>query len=71
MSLPTSIMRSVPAGDLDSRIHTHHWLIQGQDGPSSDAVCKRCGERRAFLNDFKRLKSTWMRRRPMPDQDPA
>jgi hypothetical protein len=64
-------MSSVPGRDLGGRIHAHHWLIQGQDGPSSDAVCKRCGERRAFLNDFKRLKSTWMRPRVLPDQDPA
>jgi hypothetical protein len=69
--LPTSVTSSVPAGDMSGRGHAHHWLIQGQDGPSSDAVCKGCGERRTFLNDFKRLKPTWMRPRISPDKDPA
>lgn len=35
-------------------IHTHHWLIGKQDGPSSAGVCKACGEVREFTNGFQR-----------------
>ena len=28
----------------------HHWLIEPQGGPRSDAVCKRCGAVREFRN---------------------
>jgi len=34
--------------------HTHHWLIGKQDGPSSEGVCKMCGEVREFTNGFRR-----------------
>jgi len=43
-------------------------MIEEAEGPSSGAVCRECGERRDFLNDFKRLKSTWMRQRGSPDE---
>jgi hypothetical protein len=29
---------------------THHWLIAPADGPTSEGVCCRCGERRMFKN---------------------
>ena len=28
----------------------HHWQIATPNGVTSDAVCKRCGKSRAFLN---------------------
>jgi hypothetical protein len=49
--------------------HTHHWLIGNQDGPSSPAVCKDCGERREFSNGFTRRKSSWMTRSQSAQQD--
>ena len=51
-----------PAGEADVEEHTHHWLIGNQDGPSSPAVCKDCGERRDFSNSFERRKPAWMPR---------
>jgi len=57
-----------PAGDLDLAEHTHHWLIGDQDGPSSEAVCKECGERREFSNTFVPRKSAWMTRSASPEQ---
>ncbi|TMB70921.1 MAG: hypothetical protein E6J43_00580 [Chloroflexi bacterium] len=51
-----------PADDSHSAEHTHHWLIGDQEGPSSPAVCKECGERREFSNSLTRRKSPWMTR---------
>jgi hypothetical protein len=42
----------VEAPEVD--IHSHHWLIGKQDGPSSEGVCKGCGEIRDFTNGFSR-----------------
>lgn len=28
----------------------HHWIIEAALGPTSEGVCKFCGERRIFLN---------------------
>lgn len=28
----------------------HHWVIEPPNGPTSEGVCQRCGERRAFTN---------------------
>ena len=28
----------------------HYWLIDRANGPMSDGVCQRCGERREFTN---------------------
>jgi len=66
MSDPLSVR---PAGDLGLPEHTHHWLIANQDGPSSPAVCKECGERREFSNGFTRRKSSWMTRSQSSQQD--
>lgn len=30
--------------------HVHHWRIDIPNGPTSDGVCKGCGETRAFWN---------------------
>jgi hypothetical protein len=49
----------VTANDPRPDDHTHHWLIGDQEGPSSEAVCKECGERREFSNSFTRRKSMW------------
>lgn len=38
----------------------HYWMIEGQDGPTSDGVCKYCGESRRFSN------SVDIGRRPLP-----
>jgi hypothetical protein len=43
-----------PAEDSEPDLHTHHWLIGKQDGPSSAGVCKACGEVRDFTNGFHR-----------------
>jgi hypothetical protein len=45
--------------ESDAEEHTHHWLIGDQEGPSSPAVCKECGEQREFSNSFTRKKSMW------------
>ena len=29
---------------------THHWVIERSNGPVSDGVCQRCGEKREFMN---------------------
>ena len=29
---------------------THHWVIESANGPLSEGVCQRCGERREFAN---------------------
>ncbi len=42
-----------PAFD-EIAVHAHHWLIAKQDGPASEGVCKTCGERRDFVNGFRR-----------------
>ena len=28
----------------------HHWVIAAPDGPTSEGVCQRCGEKREFAN---------------------
>jgi hypothetical protein len=66
MSDPKSVP---PAGEADVEEHTHHWLIGNQDGPSSPAVCKDCGERRDFSNSFERRKPSWMAGRSSGKQD--
>ena len=60
------------AGSADSDVaeeHTHHWLIGDQDGPSSDAVCKECGEKREFSNTFVPRKAAWMTRSASPQEE--
>jgi len=66
MSDPQSVS---PAGEEGLEEHTHHWLIGNQDGPSSPAVCKECGERRDFSNSFEGRKSSWMTRSSSAPQD--
>jgi hypothetical protein len=61
--------KSSPADESDSAEHTHHWLIGDQDGPSSPAVCKECGERREFSNSLTRRKLPWMSRSRSAQQD--
>ena len=29
---------------------THHWVIDGPEGPESHGRCRRCGEERLFQN---------------------
>lgn len=29
---------------------SHHWLIEPALGPTSEGICKFCGEKRTFLN---------------------
>jgi hypothetical protein len=43
-----------PIEGIELHDHTHHWLIGKQDGPSSEGVCKACGEVRDFTNGFSR-----------------
>lgn len=28
----------------------HHWMIETPNGPMSEGVCQRCGEKREFMN---------------------
>ena len=28
----------------------HHWVIAVPDGPTSEGVCRRCGQQREFMN---------------------
>jgi hypothetical protein len=60
---------STPSGDSEVDEHTHHWLIGDQEGPSSPAVCKECGERREFSNSFTRRKSMWASRAQSAQRD--
>ena len=30
--------------------HSHHWKIEGPNGPRSTARCKKCGTEREFSN---------------------
>ena len=43
-----------PFAESEPDDHSHHWLIGKQDGPSSEGVCKACGEVRDFTNGFSR-----------------
>ncbi len=36
--------------DFIARNCAHHWVIDRANGPMSDGVCQRCGERRQFTN---------------------
>ncbi len=40
-------VQEVSEGSLVCR---HHWLIQAADGPTSDGICRICGETREFKN---------------------
>ena len=31
--------------------HVHHWVVAEAIGPTSEGICKACGERRAFSNE--------------------
>jgi len=37
----------------------HHWVIEGPNGPMSDGVCQRCGERRQFTNSAEVASMGW------------
>lgn len=58
--------------------HVHHWKIDIPNGPTSDGVCKGCGETRTFWNygesteSLKRnisLKGSMSRKRFNPPSD--
>ncbi|HUF54536.1 MAG TPA: hypothetical protein VMR52_12300 [Dehalococcoidia bacterium] len=38
--------------------HAHHWLIAGQNGPSSEGTCKSCGATKDFDNGYSRTYRT-------------
>ena len=38
---------------------THHWVIDRPNGPLSDGVCQRCGERREFTNSADTASISW------------
>jgi hypothetical protein len=69
----TDPLRAIaPAGESGLSEHAHHWLIGLQNGPSSEGVCKRCGERRDFMNSLVRRQSSWIyRSSPPPGQTAA
>lgn len=47
-----------PEPEAEALYHAHHWLIAGQQGPVSPAVCKLCGAHRDFANAYTR---SWSR----------
>lgn len=60
----------VPVEEPALDIHSHHWMIAKQDGPSSEGMCKACGEVRKFTNGFRRsYPSTY--RAPLPRPAPG
>ena len=38
----------------------HHWVIAAPNGPTSEGVCQRCGEKREFTNSAEST-SMWLR----------
>jgi hypothetical protein len=52
--------------------HAHHWLIAGQNGPTSEGTCKSCGATRAFGNSYSRTyrTSVFLGRSTRPAQKP-
>ena len=55
-----------PGGEGGLADHAHHWLIGLQNGPSSEGVCKSCGEQREFMNSLVRRQSSWIYRTSAP-----
>jgi DNA-directed RNA polymerase subunit M/transcription elongation factor TFIIS len=53
-----------PTVDKDSE-HTHHWMIATQDGETSNAVCRTCGDKRDFENAY-RYSQRWKGATPKP-----
>ncbi len=39
----------------------HHWVIAAPNGPTSEGVCQRCGEKREFANSAEPT-SMWLTR---------
>ena len=37
----------------------HYWVIDRPNGPLSDGVCQRCGERREFTNSADTASMNW------------
>jgi hypothetical protein len=63
-------LKSVPpVAESGLARHAHHWFIAVQDGPSSEGVCKECGERRDFSNSFTQRQPIWLRRSASPRPD--
>ena len=42
----------------------HHWVIAAPNGPTSEGVCQRCGERREFANSSGPASIWTIRHRP-------
>lgn len=49
----------------------HHWRIGPQEGPTSDGVCKKCGEGRVFQNSLTVSDWDYLPPRPRPDLEPS
>jgi sulfur relay (sulfurtransferase) complex TusBCD TusD component (DsrE family) len=66
----------VTAGDRRSQPvekdinHSHHWMIETQDGPASSAVCRTCGDKRDFENAYRWPASSKARPAPSPPPEP-
>ncbi len=37
----------------------HHWIIKRANGPTSEGRCKRCGEKKAFVNTIATDMGNW------------
>ena len=46
-----------PQGKADSC--QHYWLIEPPTGPTSDGVCRLCGEKRTFDNSQSAVARPW------------
>lgn len=47
----------------------HHWLIAPPEGPTSEGVCRKCGERREFSNHVKASAWGWESRRESDEEE--
>lgn len=43
---------------LNNIMCTHHWVIESANGPLSEGVCQRCGEKRELKNSGD-VKAPW------------
>ena len=54
---PEAVAEVEPQGNADSC--EHYWLIEPPTGPTSDGVCRLCGEKREFENSQSAAARPW------------
>ncbi len=69
MALGTGQEMTVDIEQEDIPCH-HHWIIEAPEGPTSEGVCRLCGEEREFSNSAAegspRAELAWRRRAAKP-----